>query len=113
VVYTQLKVISAENNTEYLLYCSLVTDWTTRDCSKAKAVCTTPGPIFYVEQNKTIDVAWVYDIQNSTGKLSQPLSSRCYTPLAAQMAQAGNPDPRCVAMNKKIGKESCTYLSPT
>jgi FtsP/CotA-like multicopper oxidase with cupredoxin domain len=29
------------------------------------------------------------------------------------MAQAGNPDPRCVAMNKKIGKESCTYLSPT
>lgn len=38
-----------ESNSNKLFYCSYVTDWSDRlNCSKAKVMCSVPGPIFYV-----------------------------------------------------------------
>ena len=39
---------SKDYNSSKLLYCSYVTDWATRDCSKAQQKCTLPGAMFFV-----------------------------------------------------------------
>lgn len=113
VIYTQRRNVSEKNNSDYLFYCSFATDWFTRDCSQAKAVCNTPGPIFYIEQNKTIDVAWVYNIKDSDQRFATLITGICYTPFAKAALAAGNPIPNCITMKKKYGKPTCTYESPT
>lgn len=45
-----------------LYYCGYTRAWNSTDCSNPKAICSIPGPLFYVEKDKAIDVAWVYNI---------------------------------------------------
>lgn len=65
IIYVQRRNVSSQINSNLFFYCSMVTDWITRDCTKAKPMCSTPGPIFYVEKDKPIDVAWVYNIKDN------------------------------------------------
>ena len=74
------------------------------DCTKAKPVCTIPGPMFYVEKDKAVDVAWVYNISNTKGHktFKQIIGSCMSSQGSCSLAQKLNGD-----------RELCTYLSPT
>ena len=81
IVWVQMHRVNSSTNASKLFYCSFVTDWGTNDCSKATKKCTLPGPLFYVEKDKPIDVAWVHDIRNEDGSkyFEKPMSS-CLDP---------------------------------
>lgn len=78
LIYVQMRNTTEASDSNVLAYCSYVTEWNSRNCSEAKPVCSFPGPIFYVERDKPIEVAWVYNI-NSTGKnFSNTYGYKCY-----------------------------------
>ncbi len=56
MVFVKLGRLNAtDNSTTQFFYCSYVTDWENRnDCSNAKPLCTSPGPMFYVEKDQPI-----------------------------------------------------------
>lgn len=90
--------ISTEPNSTYFFYCSYVTDWINRNCSQAMPVCTLPGPIFYVEKDKPIDVAWVYNFNYiiTNGFAFQTVNAGgCYNDSSSH---------HCTIVNKKKGK---------
>jgi hypothetical protein len=99
------------NNSQYMFqYCSWVTDWDKKDnCEEAEHVCSVPGPIFYVERNKPIEVAWVYELENEK---ANPLfaNSGCY-----DISQNDDDavSEHCSINRKLPGYENCTYPGPT
>jgi hypothetical protein len=63
VIYTQMRQETGSSSSSKLFYCSWVTTWENKtDCSNAKHICSVPGPIFYVEKDKPVEVAWVYNL---------------------------------------------------
>ena len=70
-------------NYTQLYYCGYTREWNSTDCSKPKAICSIPGPLFYVEKDQVIDVAWVYNIDEDLAKELQAIQygssfSNCY-----------------------------------
>lgn len=110
IIYVQKRNSSSDSQSNLFFYCSMVTDWISRNCSQAKAMCTAPGPLFYVEKSKPIEVAWVYDIKDNGYDFVPSPIGPCYSPGQGN----GNPgkNGKCVSMRRLEGK-SCTYQSPT
>ena len=70
-------------------------------------MCSVPGPIFYVQRNQPIEVAWVYNIENDNATMTFSQSySDCYDPSKPNAS-------RCNLPTKKVGSGGCTYLDPT
>jgi hypothetical protein len=65
VIFMQMHPDPKNQSQYFFRYCSWVTDWEHKDsCENAEHVCSIPGPIFYVQRNKPIEVAWVYELDN-------------------------------------------------
>ena len=110
MIYIQMRNISAKNDSNKLFYCSMLTDWNDRDCSKAEPMCTMPGPIFSVKKDQPIEVAWVYDIdynnkdtQNKT--FAHVRGDECYID--------GPKKPHCTLIQKNNNAEICIQNDTT
>lgn len=103
-----MRKINNESKNGQFFYCSYVREWEESDCSNARPVCISPGPIFHVAKDQKIDVAWVYDIRPDEGvTLENSLQfDNCYFPPPF----SGH---NCHMNNKAPGERLCTYLDPT
>jgi hypothetical protein len=106
IIYYQMRTIEESTHLSKLFFCSFVTVWDKPDCATAVPACTVPGPLFYVQRHRPIEVAFVYDIRNKGGQVF----ALSYTPC---MSPTGYNIPYCRLMQKKQGFETCTYQSPT
>ena len=107
IVWVQMRRVNESTNYSKLFYCSYVTDWGTNDCSQAEPLCTLPGPLFYVEKDRAIDVAWVHDIRNDDG------IKTFATPISDCMNSSATPTAHSYLHRKNANKDICTYKSPT
>lgn len=64
--------------------------------------------MFFVNKNRKIDVAWVYDIQPANGVTLKNdfIFDNCYFPHAAHSSH-------CIIQTKAAGQRQCTYQDPT
>lgn len=109
IIYVQFRKASNTSQFGQFFYCSYVRSWEEEDCSNARPVCSSPGPLFYVQRDQKIDVAWVYDIHPADGVTlsSDFFFDNCYYP------HPMHSDHSCKIENKATGQRDCTYLDPS
>lgn len=108
IIYVQFRKASNTSEFGQFFYCSYVRQWDEEDCSRARPVCSSPGPMFYLPKDQKIEVAWVYDIQPTNGLTikNDYIFDNCYFPHAVHSAHCG-------INNKAAGQRQCTYFDPT
>lgn len=105
IVWVKAEKPNPNANYTQLYYCGYTRDWNSTDCSKPKAICSIPGPLFYIERNQVIDVAWVYNIDKDMAKQLQVIQydtnfNYCYN----MTKNATTPDEHCMIKAKKQGR---------
>lgn len=56
-------------------FCSLARKWSEPDCSNARIVCSSPGPMFYIPKGAITEVAWIHNIETDPNNLPPTFSS--------------------------------------